>query len=277
MEHPLTTSQDQGEASDQKAPQHASLRTATTAKELGDIDAAVASLLAADVIQHERDPVLHGRWMEGTDDEVEADPFDDREVYSVAMGFDRSLATVKEALGPAAAELVTTLVRHPLRGPTHADTWLGRIKGDRSRFLSFVEPMVRAAAASEVGRSRKAPGVVECMRLTLVLRSFPAVWGCLHELVSDALRDQAGGTAAQVAWERCAREFERGGDDVYRSRPAVHRSRPSLLSEFRLRLADEAMRLVATLATAMNARSRQLRAANERMHQQSLELVAVRR
>jgi hypothetical protein len=105
------------------------------------------------------------------------------------------------------------------------------------------------------------------------------VWQCLNDLVTDALRHAEGSTGAQIAWEHLTRDFfgSKGGGGGPRLRNrAVHRSKASLLSEYRLRLADGAMKIVATVAAAADAERRRVQAANERMHQQSLELVALK-
>ena len=271
-----------------------SLNVATTAKEMASIDAALQYLLLAPE-PVERDAILycHGG---------ATPPFDDREVYCSATGFDRALGTVKEALAPAASELIASLAASSGRGgggsgeggggggSVHAHhahhahhasggietSWLGQMKGDRRKLLAFVEPMVRAVATG-----RRA-GMVERMRLNLVLRSFTSVWQCLNDLVNHELRHAVGSTSAQIAWERLTRDFFNssgaGGDEPWGvRRRAVHRSEASLLSEFRLRLADGAMGVVATVASAVDAERKQLRAVNERVHQQSLELAAEKR
>jgi hypothetical protein len=157
---------------------------------------------------------------------------------------------IKEAITDDASALVACLGESPLaeRHTTPSDTWIGRMGGDRAALLRFVEPKVRAAAA---GRTA---GVVECMRLNLVLGSFVTVWQCLADLVHDELKHAVGGTAAQLAWQRLSRDFfpgsggAGGGGGSTRGAAAVHRSKPALLSEFRLRVATHAMGLVASVA-----------------------------
>ena len=108
------------------------------------------------------------------------------------------------------------------------------------------------------------------------------MWQCLNDNVLDELRRAVCGTTAQLAWVRLTRDFfddsGRGGGGRRGSRLrnlAVHHSRASLLSEFRLRVADNAMHVVTDMVAAAAAERRHFGAANKRIHQQTLEIATV--
>jgi hypothetical protein len=169
--------------------------TFNTSKDMASIAPALHSLLhAAEPL--ERDAILYGTGStDGDGDGTAIDggfvEWDDREVYCKAMGFERALSTVREALAPHASELIASLAgagaAHAVVIPSDAlslGTAKERIAAAR-RLCDDDDAHERVNAARRL-RDEQESGVlatVECIAARTDQRAHEATW--LGQLKGD--------------------------------------------------------------------------------------------